>query len=118
MIAVEIGIIDFAITIQVCISTLDWLACLRIVELMIYIEHIWLISLGEYLELVSIDRRANLHIGLTSTLGKRKVLHLHVLPGEVVAQVPLPVLGLDRSCIQGNLDTLTIYITYIGKDSL
>ena len=118
MIAVEIGIIDFAITIQVCVSALDRLARLWIVELMIYIKHVWLISLGEYLELVSIDRWTYLHIGLTSTLGKRKVLHLHVLPGEVVAQVPLPVLGLDRSCIQGNLDTLAIYITYVGKDSL
>ncbi|CUP28403.1 Uncharacterised protein [Segatella copri] len=35
---------------------------------MIYIEHVWLISLREYLELVSIDRWTYLHVGLASTL--------------------------------------------------
>ena len=37
--------IDFSIIVQIGISTLDRLACLRVVELMIYIEHVWFISL-------------------------------------------------------------------------
>ena len=118
MITVEIGIIDFTIMIEVGISAFDWLACLWIIKLMIYIEHIWFISFRENLELISIDRWTYLYIGLASTLREREVLHLHVLPGEVVAQIPLPVLGLDRGCIQGYFHTLAIYITHIGKDRL
>ena len=118
MIAIEVGIIDLAIAIEIGVCALDWLACLWVVELMIYIEHVWLVTLGKYLELICVDARTYLHIGLVATLDEREVLHLHVLPSEVVAQVPLPVLGLDRSRIQGQLDTLAIHITHVGQDSL
>ena len=38
MIAIEVDIIDLAIAIEIGVCALDWLACLWVVELMIYIS--------------------------------------------------------------------------------
>ncbi len=55
LVAIEVVGVDDAVAVDVGIGTLNGLARLLVIKLMIDVEHIRLIALSEHLELISVD---------------------------------------------------------------
>ena len=118
MITIAVSLIDDAVLVGIGVCTLDGFA-VTVVELVVNVEHVGSITLGQHLNhVVVLYSRTHHHVGLLVGLHEREVLHLHFLPCEVVRHVPFPVLGLDGSGVERHLNAVAVHVAHIGGDGL
>ena len=115
---IQVRRVYLAVVIQIGVCTFNRLTGFFIIKLMINVEHVWLITLSQYLELIRVNAWAYKYIGCSASLNQREVLNLHFLPCKVVTQIPIPVLCFDRIGVKREFNTVAVYVTHIRKNIL
>ena len=94
MIVIAVVLVYDAVAVKVGIETLHRFASSLVVYLLIHVEAVWSIALGQHLHVVALHPSLRSVYFWSQRIGA-EVLDAHLLPCGVAAQYPLPVLCRD-----------------------